>query len=290
MTIYQEQHFEGERPLFGEQHATIIRTTFGEGESPLKESDDVTIDDSVFGWKYPLWYSHHVQVNQTIFEEMARSGIWYTSDISIRNSEIQAPKLLRRCQNVLLSNVHFSEATETLWHCQSVKMENVYATGDYFGMDSQDVVVDHLNLIGNYAFDGAKNIEVHHSNFVTKDAFWNCENVTIYDSTLNGEYLAWNTKNLTLVNCTIVSDQGLCYVDHLTIKDCHLLDTYLAFEYSSNIDADIKGTINSVKNPISGQIKAESIGSLILDKTKIDPSKTTFFVVQDSEGKRHEQI
>ncbi|MDI6666718.1 DUF3737 family protein [Leuconostoc falkenbergense] len=285
MTFYQEQHFEGERPLFGEQHATIVRTTFGKGESPLKESTDIALEGVVFGWKYPLWYSQNIQVNHTIFEEMARSGIWYTNDIDIKNSEIQAPKLLRRCHNITLSHVHFSDAAETLWHCQSIELKNVNATGDYFGMDSQDIMIDHLNLIGNYAFDGAKNIEVHHSNFVTKDAFWNCENVTIYDSVLNGEYLAWNTKNLTLINCTIISDQGLCYIDNLTIKDCHLLDTYLSFEYSSHIDADIKGAISSIKNPISGRIKADSIGQIILDETKIDPSKINIDATKGLEGK-----
>ena len=149
------------------------------------------------------------------------------------------------------------------------------ANGDYFGMNSENIYADHLNLIGNYVFDGAKNVEVHHSTLVSKDAFWNCENVKIVDSTINGEYLAWNTKNLTLINCTIESDQGLCYIDHLTMRNCRLLRCDLAFEYCSDIDATINSNIMSVKNPISGTIHARSIGEIILDPTKIDPSKTT---------------
>ncbi|VTU50631.1 hypothetical protein AMBR_NBBOBCOC_02840 [Lacticaseibacillus rhamnosus] len=32
-----------------------------------------------------------------------------------------------------------------------------------FGMNSTNIVADHLDLIGDYAFDGAKNVEIHHS-------------------------------------------------------------------------------------------------------------------------------
>lgn len=98
--------------------------------------------------------------------------------------------------------------------------------------------------------------------------------MTVYDSTINGEYLGWNTKNLTLINCTIESDQGLCYVDHLVMKNCRLLETDLAFEYCSDIDAEITSSIVSVKNPINGKISAESIGEIIFDDDDIDASKT----------------
>lgn len=275
MTKYHNQYFDGERPLFAEHDAQIEGTTFGEGESPLKESRNIDLTNSFFTWKYPLWYSQHVKVDHTVFETMARSGIWYTNDITITNSALQAPKLFRRCEHVNLAHVHFSDAQETLWTCQHITLSDVQANGDYFGKDSSDIKIDHLNLIGNYAFDGAKNIEVHDSTFVTKDAFWNCDNVTIVDSTINGEYLGWNTKNFTLINCTIKSDQGLCYIDHLTMKHCRLLETDLAFEYCRDIDAQIDSHITSVKNPISGKITADSIGELIMDPTKIDASQTT---------------
>lgn len=280
-TIYRDQFFEGERSLFGEKDAQIINTTFGHGESPLKESRQIDLKKSIFKWKYPLWYSQHVRVQQTIFEIMARSGIWYTHDIAITDSTIQAPKQFRRSSEIDLKHVYFADAEETLWNCQQVKLNDVQVHGDYFGMNSQDIVADHLTVVGNYVFDGAKNVEVHNSTFVAKDAFWNCENVTVYDSTINGEYLGWNTKNLTLINCTIESNQGLCYIDHLVMKNCRLLQTDLAFEYCSEIDADIHSEITSVKNPISGVIRAEKIGHLIMDPQAIDPSQTKIILTAD---------
>ena len=44
-------------------------------------------------------------------------------------------------------------------------------------------------------------------------------------------------------------------------------------EYST-VDADIHGKIDSVLNPSGGTIRAEHIGDLIIEKDKIDPSKT----------------
>ena len=43
-----------------------------------------------------------------------------------------------------------------------------------------------------------------------------------------------------------------------------MIDTDLSFE-RSEVRADIKGSIVSVKNPISGYINADSIGEVIFD-------------------------
>ena len=62
----------------------------------------------------------------------------------------------------------------------------------------------------------------------------------------------------------------MCYIDHLVMKDCKLINTTLAFEYST-VDAQITNTIDSVLNPTSGEIRAKSIGKLILEKDKNRP-------------------
>ena len=149
----------------------------------------------------------------------------------------------------------------------------------YFAMNSNNMKIDDLKLDGNYSFDGCRNVEIRNSNLLSKDAFWNTENVTVYDSFISGEYLGWNAKNLTLVNCTIESLQGMCYIDNLVMKNCKLINTTLAFEYST-VDADICSKIDSVMNPTSGTIKAQHIDNLIIEKDKVDPSKTKI-IVQD---------
>lgn len=274
MSKINNHYFDGERILYGLKDADLDGIIFGHGESPLKEAKNINLKNSIFKWKYPLWYDDQVKVDNTTFETMSRSGIWYTKNITITNSALQAPKLFRRAENIKLDHVHFSDAEETMWTCKNIRITNTQINGDYFGKDSENIYLDHVSVIGNYVFDGAKNIEVHNSTFISKDAFWNCDHVTIYDSVIDGEYLAWNTQNITFINCKIESDQGLNYIDGLKMRKTALLHTDLAFERVANVDAEITSKIDSVKNPISGKISAPAIGQLIMDKSKIDPAKT----------------
>ena len=273
MKLIKQQMLTGERALFNSKDLQVSYSTFSDGESPLKESRDIKIDHSMFKWKYPLWYCKNITVKDSTLFEMARSGIWYTENIAIIDTIIEAPKNLRRAKTIKLENVNMPNASETLWNCDDISLKNVSARGDYFGMNSTNIKIDEFQLVGNYAFDGGKNIEIHNAKMLSKDAFWNCENVTVYDSFISGEYLGWNSKNLTFVNCTIESLQGLCYIDNLVMKNCRLLNTTLAFEYST-VDVQINSIIDSVMNPSGGNIVAEGIGELTMDETKINPEKT----------------
>lgn len=267
------QILTGERALFHSEDLTIEDCIFEDGESPLKESSNISIKGSMFKWKYPLWYCHHVSAECCTWFDMARAGVWYTEDIVVDQAMIEAPKNFRRCRKLTLTNTDFFNAQETLWQCSGVVLDHVTAKGDYFAMNSEDMRITHFKLDGNYSFDGCKNVEIRDSVLLSKDAFWNSENITVYDSFISGEYLGWNAKNLTLINCTIESLQGMCYIDNLVMKNCKLINTTLAFEYST-VDAEIKGGVTSVLNPSGGTISADMIGELILQKDMIDPEKT----------------
>lgn len=270
----KDAYLTGERPLFRGKKLHIEQTIFNDGESPLKESRDIVLENSSFQWKYPLWYSKNIEARDCTWLEMARSGVWYTDHIRIEDTLIEAPKNFRRCHDETLDNVYLANAAETFWNCEGIKLAHVQARGDYFGMNSTNITIDDFKLVGNYAFDGAKNMEVHNARMLSKDAFWNSENVTVYDSVIHGEYLGWNSKNLTFINCTIESLQGLCYIENLKMINCTLLNTTLAFEYSKGINAQINGRIKSVMNPSEGRIQADEIETLILDPEKIDPAET----------------
>lgn len=271
--VIKQEFLTGERALFQGKNLDIYDTIFADGESPLKESRNITLNSSMFKWKYPLWYSKNITVENSTLFEMARAGIWYTDNITMTDTLVEAPKNFRRCKGVALKNVSFPNAAETLWSCDDVTMEHVSARGDYFAMNSTNMKIQNFELVGNYSFDGGKNIEIRNARMLSKDSFWNTDHVTVYDSFISGEYLGWNAKNLTLINCTIESLQGMCYIDNLVMKNCKLINTTLAFEYST-VDAEITSKIDSVLNPSGGCIRAESIGELILEKDKINPGKT----------------
>ena len=244
--LVKQQLLTGERALFASKDLRIEDSIFDDGESPLKESSNIELVNSSFKWKYPLWYCNNVNVKDCYFFEMGRAGVWYTNDINVEDTIIEAPKNFRRCNRLGLKNVEFVNAEETLWSCDNVTMTNVVAKGNYFAMNSNDMKID---------------------------AFWNAENITVYDSYISGEYLGWNSKNLTFINCTIESLQGLCYIDNLVMKNCKLINTTLAFEYST-VDADITSRVDSVLNPTSGTITADSIDKLIIEKDRVNPSLT----------------
>ncbi|MCD8336582.1 MAG: DUF3737 family protein [Lachnospiraceae bacterium] len=272
-TQIHQKFLTGERALFQGHDLKITDTIFDDGESPLKESRNIELDGCMFKWKYPLWYAKDISVKNSTWFEMGRAGVWYTNHISVEDSAIEAPKNFRRCDGLTLRNVSFPNAAETLWSCKNVRMEQVMAKGDYFGMNCENMVIDRFTLYGNYSFDGAKNVEIRNSRLLSKDSFWNSDNITVYDTFISGEYLGWNAKNLTLINCTVESLQGMCYIDNLVMKNCKLINTTLAFEYST-VDAEIDSPIDSVLNPSGGIIRAESIGELIMERDKIDPEKT----------------
>ncbi|MCH5324513.1 MAG: DUF3737 family protein [Eubacterium sp.] len=273
--------YEGERSLFKSENLKLVDTVFGEGESPLKESRDIELYGCMFRWKYPLWYCKDVTAKDCTWFEMARAGVWYTDNAHIEDCAIEAPKNFRRCHGLTLKNVSFPNAAETLWHCDGVTVDNVTAKGDYFAMNSENMKIDGLTLYGNYSFDGVKNVEIRNSKLISKDAFWNSDNVTVYDSFITGEYIGWNSKNLTLINCTVESLQGLCYIDNLVMKNCKLINTTLAFEYST-VDADINGKVDSIINPNGGIIRADSIDELIMERDKVDVCKTKIILRQDN--------
>lgn len=279
MKEYVDGRFSGERALYQIDHASIRNCLFHDGESPLKETHDLDIKDTVFAWKYPLWYSHDFKVKDCTLEINARAGVWYSHDFSFENCRIDAPKLFRRAHSFSLKDIVFPNAEETLYFCKDAKLTNVKAdNGAYFGLGSENLEIENLELRGDYAFDSSKNVIIKNSILHTKDAFWNCEDVTLINCEIYGEYFAWNSKRIKLVNCKINSHQGFCYMDDVVLENCDLTGTDLCFEYCSHINADVHGDIVSVKNPLSGVIKLTEVGEVIRDgNPDMDPTLTKIY-------------
>lgn len=275
-----EKRLTGERALFMSKDLEISHCIFADGESPLKESSNIIVENSSFQWKYPLWYSKDIVVKNSAVFEMGRAGIWYTDNVSFDDVLFEAPKGFRRCDGIKLTKVNFANAEETLWHCNNIEMNRVTAKGNYFAMNSKNIKIDDFNLAGNYSFDGCENVEINHAKMISKDAFWNARNVVVKNSYICGEYIGWNSENITFENCTIESNQGFCYMKNVTLKNCRLLNTDLAFEYVSDLDAEVTTRIVSIKNPISGRITAAGIEEMIFDDPAID-SKATEIILKD---------
>ena len=267
------EHLTGERALFQTDGLKIINTTFEKGTHPLKHSRYVEVEDSKIDCRYPMWYSEKLKLKNTVIGENGIAAIWYGEEINVTDTTINAPKSFRRCQVVNLRNVNITNGDETLWKTQNIRLSNVKVKGSYFGMDSDGVEITGLELRGDHAFDGVRNATIRGSFIMSENAFWNCENIVVFDSRISGNCIGWNSRNVKFVNCTIESHQGMCFVKDLVLEKCTLPNTDLAFEYS-NISANIIGSINSIKNPKGGIIKADYIGEIIMESENVDINKT----------------
>ena len=277
--LLQDMEIGGERPLFESHHLILDNVTITDGESAIKECSDITIRHCLFKGKYPLWHVHGFTVSNTHFSVEARSALWYSDHLKMTDTVIDAPKMFREMHHLELTDVTINDADETFWKCDDIILKNVRLhDGTYPFMFSRNIKVDGLESDSRYVFQYVKNAEIRNSRIITRDAFWETENVTIYDSYIDSEYLGWHSRNLRLVRCNIAGTQPLCYIDNLVLEDCTFDPASdLAFEYS-DVRAEIKGNIHSIKNPNSGKIVADSIGEIILDKNIKAPANCEILV------------
>ena len=273
MKLIKDQKFGGERPLFASHDLRLENVTITDGESGIKQCQRMEAYGCKFYGKYPWWHVDGAVIDNCYFALGSRSAIWYTNDLRMTNTRIDAPKFFREMRNVELENVEITDADETFWKVDGLRLKNVKLHGGtYPFMFSKNIYADGLESDSKYVFQYCKDVEIHNAKILTKDSFWECENVTVYDSVLDGEYLAWHSKNVRLVNCHLAGEQLLCYTDNLVLENC-TFDAMCdrVFEYST-VEADIRGHIENIKNPTSGHITADSIGSITIDENIRQPA------------------
>ena len=281
MQTISNQEFGGERPLYCAHDLRLDNVTIHVGESSLKETSNIEAENCRFEGKYVFWECKGFNVNNCVFAVSARSSLWYSSNARLTNCMVEAPKMFRRTNGIYLENVEMIDAQETLWDCNDITIRNCkIQKADYLFMHSNNINISDYRQDGNYSFQYSKNVEIHNALLNSKDSFWDSENCTIYGSEINGEYLGWYSKNLRLVRCRITGTQPLCYCENLILEDCTFGDDAdLAFEYST-VQATVNGHIVSVKNPTSGNIKADSIGEIILDENQREPKNCVIEIKQ----------
>ena len=267
MEQIRNMEYEGERPLFAAHNLYLENVIIHTGESALKECNDIEAVNCRFEGKYPFWHTDGFVVKNCFFTEGARAALWYSSNLFMTDTVVEAPKMFREMDGIKLENVQLPFAQETFWHCRNVELINVQVDkADYLFMHGEHIRIENYTQNGNYSFQYCKDVEIRNAVINSKDAFWNTENVTVYDSELNGEYLGWHSHHLRLVNCRISGTQPLCYAHDLVMENCTMADNAdLCFECSS-LQATIKSPVHSVKNPTTGSIIAESYGDIIIDR------------------------
>lgn len=281
---FENLTFDEERALYGIRDAEVLNCSFtgpADGESALKESGNIRVRDCRFLLRYPLWHVDGGELSGCVMTDTCRAALWYDRDLRIENCTLGGIKALRECNKTVLMDCSIV-SPEFGWFCRDVTLSGCSIQSEYLFLRSRDLEIGTLTLNGKYSFQYVENMTIRNSELNTKDAFWHSKNVTVIDSVIRGEYLAWYSENLKLIRCTIIGTQPLCYAKNLILQDCEMTDCDLAFE-KSDVQANVRGTILSVKNPKSGSITADAFGEVILDgyRSAKNPSAENGCAIQE---------
>ena len=266
MTVIENQTFDMERALYGQRGVAVKNCSFdgpADGESALKEAEDIEAEHCFFNLRYPFWHDRGLVIRDSEMTELCRAALWYSDRVEISDTKMHGIKALRECSNVRIKNCDII-SPEFGWSVRGIRMEDTAAVSEYFMMRSEDLTFRNVEHKGKYAFQYIKNAVFENCVFDTKDSFWHGENITVTDSVIKGEYLAWYSDGLTLKNCKIIGTQPFCYCKNLKLIDCEMIDTDLAFE-KSDVEARITTKVDSIKNPRSGRIEVAGLGEWIMD-------------------------
>lgn len=258
-----------ERALYNITNTELVNIKIdgpADGESALKECENIKVDKCYFNLRYPLWHVNKCEINESNITEKSRAAIWYCKDFEINNSILNGIKAVRECSNFKISNSDIV-SFEFGWKCKNLELIKTNITGEYLFLDSSIIKLNKVNLKGKYSFQYVNDLIIKDSDLDTKDAFWHAKNITVKNTVLKGEYLGWYSENLTLINCKIIGTQPLCYCKNLKLIDCTTEQCDLAFE-NSEVNGNIIGNIISIKNPLSGEIRVNSINEIINDDKK----------------------
>ena len=266
MKIIQGKTFDEERALYGSTGILVKECSFdgpADGESALKESRNVYVEDCYFNLRYPFWHNDGIRITRSELTPLCRAALWYSNDIEISGSKLHGIKALRECNGVKIKNCDVI-STEFGWYSNNIIAEDTSFEGEYFMMRSKHLSFEKVSLKGKYSFQYIEDSTFDDCTFDTKDAFWHAKDVTVRNSVIKGEYLAWYCENVTFENCKIIGTQPLCYCKGLRLIDCEMLESDLSFE-RSEVEAELTSPVISIKNPRSGRICVPSVDEIIVD-------------------------
>lgn len=266
MKVIENRSFDAERALYGSDGVLVRSCAFdgpADGESALKESRDVQVENCFFNLRYPFWHDHNLKISGSELTDKCRAALWYSEGVEIADTKLHGIKAVRECADVKIRDCDIV-SPEFGWSTRGMEMSDCTAESEYFMMRSERLNFKNVRFRGKYSFQYISDSVFENCEFDTKDAFWHAKNVVVRDSVVRGEYLAWYCENVTFERCRIIGTQPLCYCRGLKLIDCEMINTDLAFE-KSELEATVTTAIDSVKNPYAGRITAPELGELIRD-------------------------
>ncbi|MBQ1744994.1 MAG: DUF3737 family protein, partial [Clostridiales bacterium] len=146
MRVVENRTMDSERALYGSCGIMVRNCKFdgpADGESALKESSDVVVEDSYFNLRYPFWHVHGLTIRNSEMTDKCRASMWYSDHIDISGSKLHGIKALRECSKVTITSSGII-SPEFGWSVHGLKMTDTTAESEYFLMRSSDIVMDNF--------------------------------------------------------------------------------------------------------------------------------------------------
>ena len=105
--IIENKVLDEERALYALKDAVVKNCAFegkADGESALKETENITVDSCRFALRYPFWHTKGGEITNCKFLDTCRAAFWYDNDIAIKNSNLGGIKAVRECDRVEIDN------------------------------------------------------------------------------------------------------------------------------------------------------------------------------------------
>ena len=166
MNEYKNMEFDQERALYGTDGILVSGCRFdgpADGESALKESRNIRVEDCLFNLRYPFWHDENLKIDGCEMTPNCRAALWYTENVMIRNTKMHGIKALRECADVTVADSDII-SPEFGWSVRGITMKNTSVESEYFMMRSERLDFDSVSLKGKYSFQ-----------YITDSVFENCD-------------------------------------------------------------------------------------------------------------------
>ena len=110
MNIIKDLILDEERALYNKNNVKLVNVKFEgplDGESALKECEDIVVEDCYFNLRYPLWHVTNCQLRNIEMTDKCRAAIWYTNNVEIEDSKLHGIKALRECKDIHIKNARY---------------------------------------------------------------------------------------------------------------------------------------------------------------------------------------
>ena len=150
MKVISNAEFGGERPLFESHDLRLENVIIRAGESAIKECSNIEAVDCRFEGNYPFWHVHGFVIDRCFFDVGGRSALWYSDNLKMTNTRIDAPK------NVEIHNAKIT-TKDAFWEVENVTIYDSELNGEYLGWHSHNLRLVNCHITGEqplcYAHD-----------------------------------------------------------------------------------------------------------------------------------------